>query len=1297
LDGPPGPVTHLAVDGREPDRLWAVVVAQTIRGGDRSQWARRGQLRRGQAVYVTTDGGETWIPAGNGLPYGEISALAYDSFSDQLYIGLVGGGEPQTGSQGLFRSHDGGATWQWVRLVPSSRQLKVQFVGRSADESALYVGAIETTKYPRSFVYRSDDNGSSWREIEALQYDQASGSILTGLLPDPYDSERLYLTTYGGLFLSEDGGQEWQNVPLPGCPVGLKLLAWEPVGVGARRLYLACSEGTGGASSTLVLRSDDRGSTWQALGEQGPIGGARSLAFLPGEQAALLMATDRGLFRSQDAGVSWTHLRDAREPVGASALLALPDGNSTLFAATGHGLYASIDGGDHWAGRGAGLPPSGRVRALATSVQDPQLVLVGLQWDSFDGGLWLASVLRSEDGGNRWRSLITGPWGKVSDLYISPHNANHLFVSTSTGLLVSRDGGASWTELSLDDYPIETVVADPWSTETLYAGLYAGGVYRSLDGGLTWEPQGLPSLTVRDLIVDQQGSVYSAVDGYTEGQGGVYRSTDRGATWERLTTAARGLETSGVRRLLLVTDDPEALYITVEGLGVYASEDGGESWLPARTGMPAGSDILVLTRTSDGTLWAARDGGGVYRSVDQGKLWTNSGAALGENLVLSLVEVHSEELSLLAATDNAGIWVLPAGGPGSLPPAPAEVDARVEIVWPHGGRPVEEAERANIGLRLFYPDSLVPVPCGWTPTVSVWQAEGTEPARPLGRAEQRSVEGRPFPYWELNDVDVSVARDPQTKLYFMVQVQGIETASGVWAHGADPRTYFPLQDAPVSVSTREPMAVDARIQIVWPHDGLGREQPVQLGDWANVSVALFEPRSERSVPATWEPEGLVLYGAWNQSIGQPLAVDAEKRLVRRDGITYPVWDFNNIDVRAARDPMNKLYLWVDVEGVTTYPTIWAHGADARSRFPAEDEPVTGCGVPAPHPPAWSPQAVPVEQISYVGDAAAVLSEALAGVTPEIPDASSGVARVIGPPAEALRGILTSSSRGLVYQQQEAQGQEYMFVADGPGPVVAAALGERVALFWPEFGEIWRQWWAGPSDVWDALSGMPHSLRVVRGDRGLEMGIASDVLDDQSWANYHLLRLYPGEQQGSSIIAGHWEPLWSWQLAPPASWNGLNGRVEFASSGLNRLRLTGPLPTSFADAPRVFAEVGGYAQQQVSSIWERLGDDYVRGEVSLQRTPLTTLSRFIVALREGDLDTAALWVSEQSLVEDALALGWSLPRPEGDRLLATEVQPELPSGPIEFRSEDDRSHRFLVRFEWKSGDWRIGGIERQAEG
>jgi hypothetical protein len=92
----------------------------------------------------------------------------------------------------------------------------------------------------------------------------------------------------------------------------------------------------------------------------------------------------------------------------------------------------------------------------------------------------------------------------------------------------------------------------------------------------------------------------------------------------------------------------------------------------------------------------------------------------------------------------------------------------------------------------------------------------------------------------------------------------------------------------------------------------------------------------------WRPDGVTVHGSWNHEISQALAKEAVVQVRKAGAITYPTWEFNNIPVDRAMDPSNTLHLWFIADGVTTYPSIWTHGADARTFFPVKDEPVQGC-------------------------------------------------------------------------------------------------------------------------------------------------------------------------------------------------------------------------------------------------------------------------------------------------------------------------------------------------------------------
>ncbi len=291
----------------------------------------------------------------------------------------------------------------------------------------------------------------------------------------------------------------------------------------------------------------------------------------------------------------------------------------------------------------------------------------------------------------------------------------------------------------------------------------------------------------------------------------------------------------------------------------------------------------------------------------------------------------------------------------ALQRTPAAVRAKIEIVWPHGGASVRDADLANITAYLILDEAGAPAgalqapPCGWLPTVRLWGALNQQPARELAIGQRRMLtnSGRSFPVWDFNDIDVRAARDPANKLVFFVTVDGVRTLNNIWTHAADARTLFPQQDRPTGVVRRQPSAVDARIQIVWPHDNL----PVEAASRANISACLFETDTLLAIPPDlawtstvrlhWSVNTETEGGAAG-AFGQTSGLVGTPRIVTGTGsVKFLAWDFNDVDVSAARDPLNRIYFWVSVDGVPTYSNIWAHGADARTIFPQPDV-LTSC-------------------------------------------------------------------------------------------------------------------------------------------------------------------------------------------------------------------------------------------------------------------------------------------------------------------------------------------------------------------
>jgi|GEM_PF-606353 len=984
LGGPGGRITHLAADS-QGKVLYAVSVTGVNRREDHTQWYDSGSAYRSDALYRSEDGGATWQPVTNDLPPGSITALYVDPLTGDLYAGIQGNGDASSRRSALWRSADRGQHWQSLALSQAN-DLLIRSITHNAGGGYLLLGITDSDEHPQSYVYKSGDGGFTWAVVSALQYKQGSNNILADLIPHPTRPNRMFLTTYDGdLLISNDAGQTWNPAAEPAVSSSTNLgPAQLAFSVDAPDTALLIRGGLGtNADAITVSRSTDGGATWRALETSGLPNrvGLRALGALPA--GIFLLNTTAGTYRSADGGLTWQALEGALSSGGVAEFLALPASSSTssesgtiALAATGNGIFGSRDGGAVWQPFGAGLPPNSKIAGLITHPGRVGEVLAISDNRSLWGTVQPPVILRSMDSGRRWSPTATGlPDASITAWTIDPNDPSALFIASWDQVFRSTDAGLSWQTTRLDSSARKAIAVASSDGNVIYLG--GRPALRSTDRGITWQPiavvtsgQDQQTQDVTGLVVDPQDAdhAWAALDG-----GGVYETQDGGRSWR-----SAGLDGKAVRWLAagIVAQAAEGaagivkLYAGVFEDGIYRWDGATAGWVPASAGLPAHTTVLSFAADArrPGLLWAGRDGGGVYRSTDDGASWINVGAGVGDNLAMTLAVDYSAPDSVLMGTATAGVWALrsnsqpvpspqvPVSTSSSAAATRAGVDARIEVVWPHDWAPVTQARLANLGLRLFIPASLASPPCGWQPNVTVWEAANTEPAAPLAQAEQRTVDGQPFPFWELNDIDVSRAIDPKQKLYFMVRIESVDTATSVWAHGADPRTYFPQQDVPSGIATGQIDAVDARIQIVWPHDEAGNPRPVTEGTLANVAVTFFEHGTRLSVPVGWRPAGLTLFGAWNQEVGKPLATQALSYTRQAGAITYPVWEFDNIPVARATvagpsaataadnpaDHGSTLYLWIMADGVQTYPNIWAHGADSRTYFPAQDEPIQGC-------------------------------------------------------------------------------------------------------------------------------------------------------------------------------------------------------------------------------------------------------------------------------------------------------------------------------------------------------------------
>jgi photosystem II stability/assembly factor-like uncharacterized protein len=351
-----------------------------------------------------------------------------------------------------------------------------------------------------------------------------------------------------------------------------------------------------------VFKSVDRGAHWAPAGR--PFGPVVDLAVDPSSPSTVYAATTGALFRSTDGGTTWQALGGIE---GAPHALAIT-GSGTVYAGTESGMFASTDGGATWQARNDGLPSFRPIAAIAIDPARPETLYAGLLF----GG-----VYTSEDGGAQWHkaSVAIPDQERLTGLEIAPAAGGLLYASTLHGIFRSQDGGVTWQP---PQSPVEA-----WSLavhRSLPDVIWAGtreGVRLSRDGGATWQATASPSDFVTKLKADPDRSEAAwAVTTGVSGQGGVFQSVDAGAHW---TSRNRGLAATDVPALAITQQAVPTLYAST-GYVVQRSRNRGLDWtlLPLRAGVIRDVAVDPIDPT---TVYALGDSG-LFQSTDRGNTWS---------------------------------------------------------------------------------------------------------------------------------------------------------------------------------------------------------------------------------------------------------------------------------------------------------------------------------------------------------------------------------------------------------------------------------------------------------------------------------------------------------------------------------------------------------------------------------------------------------------------------------------------------------------------------------------------------
>lgn len=605
----------------------------------------RGNFSHGDGVYKSTDAGKTWKHSGLEDTRQIARVRVHPRNSDIVYVAALGHVFGPNEQRGVFRSTDGGKSWQKV-LYRSSKAGAQDLILDPTNPNVIYATLWEVYRQPWALesggpgggIFKSTDAGDTWSEITRNQGLPKGLVGKIGITVSPVNSDRVWAIVEaedGGVFRSDNAGRTWSKV---NEQRNLRQRAWY-----YSRIYADPKNAdTVYVLNTGFYKSNDGGRTYSSIAVGH--GDCHDLWVSPNDPMRVIIGDDGGAEVSFTGGRSWSSINN--QPTAQFYRVALDNDfpyhiygaqqdNSTVRIAS-RTTEGGIDRTD-WYDVGGG--ESGWI---APSPKDSQIVFAGSY-----GGL----ITRRDHRTGQQRNVNPWPenpmgWGAAELKYrfqwnfpivFSPHDANTLYAAANV-MFKSTNEGQSWQPISgdltrndkskqgssggpitKDNTSIEyyctifTVMESPVEKGTIWAGSDDGLVHVTRDGGKNWQnvtPPGMPEwiqINSIDASSIEAGTAYVAATKYKldDFKPYLYKTNDYGKTWKKITN---GIPDNAFTRVIREDPNHRGLLFAGTETGLHVSFDDGENWQSLQLNLPVVpiTDLAIHKREKD--LVAATQG-----------------------------------------------------------------------------------------------------------------------------------------------------------------------------------------------------------------------------------------------------------------------------------------------------------------------------------------------------------------------------------------------------------------------------------------------------------------------------------------------------------------------------------------------------------------------------------------------------------------------------------------------------------------------------------------------------------------